>query len=124
MTNHMNRYRKDYAFPCNGIGKEQKNAVCGCCGEERTSPNCSQNCSQYQKRLQKVDFALVELVLYLDAYPNCQSALAYYQRLVAERKELVDKLAECGMPQTAADNRGDRWTWTDSPWPWEYEANL
>lgn len=77
------------------------------------------------RKLQKVDFAIVDTVLYLDAYPDCAKALAYYNKLVAESEALKKALAErCKRPTTAHDNAsGDTWDWISSPWPWEASAN-
>ena len=84
-----------------------------------------QNCQMLKRRLQAVDFALTETVLYLDAYPHCEKALAYHARLVAERETLVNALqTQCGMPITALDNASTTtWDWIKGPWPWENEAN-
>lgn len=82
------------------------------------------NASSLLKRLRKVDFAISDTILYLDAYPHCRAALEYYKKLVAEHHELCDKLASLGMPMSAIDNSSDSWRWIDSPWPWEYEANV
>ena len=83
------------------------------------------DCSAWKKRLQIIDFALLELVLYLDAYPDCREALAYYQALCEERRLLLSAMPEkgdCRMTnlQTCAE---DGWTWTKGPWPWQVEAN-
>ena len=75
------------------------------------------------KKLQKVDFSLVDIVLYLDAYPHCKKALDYYHKLLAERKDLLEKLNEMGVVITNMSNTADTWDWSKSPWPWEYEAN-
>lgn len=76
------------------------------------------------RKLQTIDFALVETVLYLDAYPNSSAALAYYHKLLGERKKLSDELSRLGKPITAMDNAStDKWRWTEGPWPWQPEGN-
>ena len=87
-------------------------------------PNVSNNIKSMQKRLQKINFALVELVLYLDAYPNCEKAKKYYKELSDERHTLISALAKVGMPMSNMYVQGNEWTWTKGPWPWEYEANV
>ncbi len=84
----------------------------------------SANCAQLKNRLQAVDFALVETVLYLDAYPTSEKALAYYHKLMAEREMLAEAIHKnCG-PTTARDNKSTtEWDWIKSPWPWQPEAN-
>jgi len=79
--------------------------------------------SMLLKKLQKVDFSLVDTVLYLDAYPHCKKALDYYHKLLAERENLIVKLNEAGVTLNNMSNTSDTWEWTDSPWPWEFEAN-
>lgn len=89
-----------------------------------TCNNAQNNTSELMRRLQKVDFAIVETCLYLDAYPNSREALAYYQRLITEQKMLRDRLAALGRPITNSENTAkDQWLWTKGPWPWQIEAN-
>ena len=77
-----------------------------------------------KKRLQKVDFAIIETALYLDAYPHCRAALDYYAKLIDERHKIVHALAEAGMPVSAHHNAScDSWDWVDGPWPWQFDAN-
>ena len=82
------------------------------------------NVKAMQKKLQKVSFALVELVLYLDAYPNCEKAKKYYKELLAERDALIQALSSAGFPISAMNVHNGEWVWTNGPWPWEYEANV
>ena len=64
------------------------------------------------------------MVLYLDAYPNCEKAKKYYKELASEYHSLVSTLAKMGMPMSSMCVQGNEWTWTKGPWPWEYEANV
>ena len=82
------------------------------------------SCQKLKKKLQTIDFAIVETVLYLDAYPNCRAALDYYHKLIAERESLRGMINEkCG-PISASENKSrTEWTWARGPWPWESEAN-
>ena len=50
------------------------------------------NTKELQKKLQKISFALVETVLYLDAYPNCEKAKNYYRELKKERESILKAL--------------------------------
>ena len=76
------------------------------------------------KKLQIIDFSLVDTVLYLDAYPHCKKAICHYHKLLEERSVILSKLDEAGIPVTSLSNYSDDWKWTDAPWPWEYEANV
>ena len=82
------------------------------------------DCRAMMQKLREVDFALVELNLYLDAYPDSSSALEYYHRLMAERARLCDAINRSGMPITMRDNVSrTTWNWVNGPWPWQTEAN-
>ena len=115
INNRMNRMRQTLYNPENGNMGQQT-------PQKPTTPNG--NVRAMQKKLQKVDFALVELNLYLDAYPNCEKAKNYYKELLAQRRELVKNLAEAGFPPSATDSQSAEWVWAKGPWPWEYEANV
>lgn len=82
------------------------------------------NCKALKKRFQQIEFAITETVLYLDAYPECSSALEYYHLLVSEREQLLAAINnQCG-PMTHNGNMSkDSWLWINGPWPWKYEAN-
>lgn len=86
---------------------------------------CNGNCRSLMQRLQILDFSIADIVLYLDAYPNSAEALAYYHQLMSEREEIKRTLAEsCQMPITYLDQKDSAvWNWTQSPWPWQFEAN-
>ena len=83
------------------------------------------DCKKLKEQLQIIDFAIVDTVLYLNAYPECKEALRYYHKLKEERKMLADTLAQsCNMPMTNLENHSEeKWTWIDSPWPWDIAAN-
>ena len=85
----------------------------------------SSHCKATLRRLQKLDFSIVDTVLYLDAYPECREALAYYHKLLSERDALAAELADtCRMPMTNMENvNRDSWDWTRGPWPWDADAN-
>ena len=125
MVERRMRYNRNDCTSCNSQN--------GGCNSQNGGMNS--NTSSLLKRLRKVDFAIVDTMLYLDAYPHCKAALEYYKKLVTERHELAKKLvaesrelraelADAGMPMRATDNSSDSWRWIDSPWPWEYEANV
>ena len=82
-------------------------------------------CKQKLKKLQEIDFSLVDTILYLNAYPECAEAMKYYKKLKAEREELLKDMKEHACPPINAMEaaNGGAWDWTDSPWPWEPDAN-
>ena len=121
MVNRMNRYRNDFCPTCNSnVGMGMGN--CNCHNQNNGAMSSAQ--AQLLNKLRKVDFAIYDIMLYLDAYPHCKAALDHYKKLVAESNAIRDQLANSGMPVTASQNYGDTWSWINSPWPWEYEANV
>jgi spore coat protein JB len=75
------------------------------------------------RKLQEVQFALVELQLYLDMNPGDQRAVHQYNCL---SKELLSLKAEyerkCGpLMQYGFSSSPSHWVWTATPWPWEIE---
>ncbi len=80
--------------------------------------------SNLLERIRMVDFALVETILYLDAYPDNRQALAFYRELVNESNRLTEQYEKNFGPLTATANRSTTsWDWVKTPWPWELAAN-
>lgn len=71
--------------------------------------------------LQAVDFALVELTLYLDTHPTDKQAMAQHAQLAEKRQGLVAEFEAKFGPLTATSPRqtGGLWRYDESPWPWE-----
>lgn len=75
-------------------------------------------------RIKAVDFALYELVLYLDAYPDDRRALSYYAKYKKTAEMLKAEYNQKYGPLTAFENTDPHhWQWVEGPWPWEKEAN-
>ena len=88
------------------------------------TPSPTSNCKGLTKKLRAIDFAIVETVLYLDAYPDCAQALNYYHKLIAQRESLASMINETCAPINSMSNKSrSRWQWVDGPWPWESDAN-
>ena len=85
----------------------------------------SGDCKAMLRRLQTVDFSIYDTVLYLDIYPECAEALAYYNKLLEEREALRRSLSQkCKRPMTSFENSSaEAWDWISSPWPWDLSAN-
>lgn len=90
---------------------------CGCgCGNSDNG-----ECTKLMRQIQTVDFALYEVVLYLDAYPKDCEALNTYHMLLARRRKLADAYEEACGPLTAWGNVSTTsWDWVKGPTPWEY----
>jgi spore coat protein JB len=80
----------------------------------RRSLQCNGMCD-----LQQVDFALYELNLYLDAYPDCKEAMALFQKYKQLRSAILAEYEKTQGPITAMGNMSDTWNWVKTPWPWE-----
>ena len=75
---------------------------------------------ELSEKIRALGFVKVELELYLDTHPDCQTALDYYYRTLAELKRLIDEYQSIVGPLTAMGvTDTDRWTWVDGPWPWQ-----
>lgn len=82
-----------------------------CCG--------GRGCRELAQRVKELDFAINEVTLYLDVYPNSAPALEYYNGMLKQRAAAVEEYeAACG-PLTMYGNRGDSWQWVRGPWPWQ-----
>ena len=71
------------------------------------------------RRLQELAFAKVECELYLDAYPECQTALEYYRNIVEQYRELAERYEAEYAPIRQENITAGGWTWVDTPWPWQ-----
>lgn len=84
--------------------------------------NCNNNKCMLRRRITAYDFAMYELVEYLDTHPNDIRALRLREDYQAKRADCVREYEAQFGPYivTANDVTGDRWSWIDNPWPWEY----
>jgi spore coat protein JB len=73
------------------------------------------------EELQKVDFALVELSLYLDTHPADMQAVQQFNQLVQVRQQLANAFEMKYGPLLQFGHSFSRfpWQWVDSPWPWQ-----
>ena len=77
------------------------------------------------KRINEVSFAVSDILLFLDTHPDCQEALAFYQKNVAIRKEALAEYARLYGPltiDTADDTCSRSWEWVQQPFPWEVKG--
>ena len=74
--------------------------------------------------LQRASFALVGTVLFLDSHPCDAGALEYYENARKKYEEATEKYEEhCGPVTVLGVGSEESWTWVETPWPWEMEAN-
>ena len=95
---------------------------CGC-GHGQGNGGASASCKKLLEQIRAVDFALYEVILYLDVYPHSCDALETYHKLKAQREALRKEYENICGPLTAFGNEsGASWDWIGSPFPWEYGA--
>lgn len=76
------------------------------------------------KKLQSYKFAAHDMLLYLDTHDDDTRAFKIYKELIEKARELMDEYQKKYGPlsaEAAADF--ERFTWTNSPWPWEKECD-
>nr|WP_322745662.1 spore coat protein CotJB [Paenibacillus donghaensis] len=73
------------------------------------------------ERLQMIDFALVELNLYLDTHPDDLKRIEQYNQLAQERIPLVRRFQELYGPLMHFGHAYSRFPfeWPQTPWPWQ-----
>lgn len=79
---------------------------------------------QYYRKLeelQQLDFALVELTLYLDTHPNDLHALQQFNQLAQQRQQCAFQFEMQYGPLLQYGHSYSRfpWQWSESPWPWQ-----
>ena len=79
------------------------------------------------QKLTALDFALLDMGLYLNVNPCDSRALAIHRELACEAKKIRELYENTFGPLTTkkelADGKWD-WKWACDPWPWDIEANF
>ena len=79
---------------------------------------------QLLRRIQQLDFTLVDAGLYLDGHPKDAAALKYFKQQQKDYQQAIQEYTSQFGPLMFKDGMyNDRWTWVDSPWPWEGADN-
>ena len=88
-----------------------------------------ENCSEREKlqssmlmEIKSLNFAVVELALYLDTHPDDQKALCLHNKYSNQLKELKDKYQKIFGPLDFYFPC-NKWRWLEEPWPWERRIN-
>lgn len=73
-------------------------------------------------QLQELDFAMIDLGLYLDLHDNDRTAIKLFNDYQMKAKELC-KLYESKYGPLTFDSMQykNTWTWDNGPWPWEVQ---
>ncbi len=70
--------------------------------------------------IQKLQFATLDLALYLDTHPNDPVALYRHHEYATHLKQYREAYeAEYGPLSNMTAEMGDTWRYINSPWPWE-----
>ena len=74
--------------------------------------------------LQALGFALQELGLYLDTHVDDEDAAELYRKYAELYERGMENFRQnCGTLRQIHSVQDGRFTWIDSPWPWELSAN-
>lgn len=80
--------------------------------------------TELMRMIQKYDFALYDLMLYLDTHPRCKEAMALFDKYRMQRSTAVKEYVErFGPIKALQSSTEDKWNWGAGPYPWEKEAN-
>ena len=88
---------------------------------EEITTNNEKKALLYQ--LMQYKFALIDLNLYLDMYPNDTNILSLYNRYLSIEKQICDQFEKKYGPLTTdyLNLNTNTWEWINTPWPWEGE---
>ena len=79
---------------------------------------------ELMRAVRRYDFALYDLMLYLDTHPRCPEGRRLFAEYKAKRKAAVKAyVAEFGPINALQADTDTRWDWGCGPQPWEREAN-
>ena len=73
---------------------------------------------EMMQRIKGLNFAIIELGLYLDTHPEDEKALCLHRKYCKEYRELTDKYQKVYGPLTIKFPC-NKWRWLEEPWPWE-----
>ena len=82
-------------------------------------------CAKLKHSIKAMDFAILEIELFLDTHPHDKRALKVREQYRAKRCELIDLYEQSFGPYVVTTDDVDdvsHWTWIDDPWPWDYSG--
>ena len=133
--NYQNMFPNNYIIPNTGtssniadsqIGFKRGNLFNNLYDEyENYKPQELKASSEREDLILQIDenrFAIIELGLYLDLYPNDINALNKYNSYLKKEKELITIYESKYGPMTLNSQvQTNTWLWNNSPWPWEVQ---
>ncbi len=90
------------------------------CNCMQNNVNCDMNNMSRKEMMMKIrelDFAIIELGLYLDTNPDDEKALCLHREYTKKVKDLKDKYQKVYGPLTIF-YPCNKWRWLEEPWPW------
>lgn len=73
------------------------------------------------KEIMSLNFAINDLVLYLDTHPNDSRGIRLHGEYSEKLIKLTEQYQKLYGPLTI-NFTSDTWDWIDQPWPWERGA--
>ena len=92
----------------------------GCNNSDNESHNGSKH--EMMQKIQKIDFAIIDLNLFLDTHPNCKEAIELFTKLAATSRSLKSDFQRQYGPLYAANSQNSTpfaWVHDDYKWPWQ-----
>ena len=86
------------------------------------------NCNNMSKEvllneIMSLNFAINDLVLYLDTHPNDSCAIRMHNNYSDQVQNLISQYQNAYGPLTVNfTSNSNNWQWSDEPWPWERGA--
>lgn len=80
-------------------------------------------CRELMSKIRELEFAAIDLNLYLDNHPTCQQALTDYNT-ISQNLMSLKKMYEANygpLTNYGTSLSSYPWRWVDEPWPWEIE---
>ena len=106
---------------CSNLGITDANnlSVQSVNNDDNMSCSCNQsNRAEMLYKIKSLEFAVIELALYLDTHPDDTQAICLHNRYCKELKELKDSYQKVYGPLTI-NYPCNKWRWLEEPWPWE-----
>ena len=113
--------KRNYNSGCNyNCCTDTEDLVCKPEFDMPCKKECPRDCVREEMimKIRELDFAIIELALYLDTHPDDRKALCLHREYAKEVKELKDKYQKVYGPLTI-NYPCNKWRWLEEPWPWE-----
>lgn len=107
------------AFGYNTVSNMMDDMNCTC---ENNTNECLDNRNEMRRKMMKeikcLNFAIIELSLYLNTHPDDKKALCLHREYTNQLEEVKDKYQKIFGPLTIY-YPCNKWRWLEEPWPWE-----